>query len=188
MTNDKPIYYTCAETAKLLRAALKEAFPGMKFSVRSATCAGGASIDVAWTDGPTNQQVQRVCHRFEGADFDGMIDLKTPKTHTVNGKSVHYGADFIFAKRRLSVAFLSKIAQAYCTCHRCEMPAILEQSTGASIRQTTDVAEEMLRQAWATSALEKHLQDKQAELDHPSCTLCGRPTRGAAVCGRCIGW
>lgn len=36
-------YQSCAETAKLLRQALKESFPGVKFSVRSSTYAGGAS-------------------------------------------------------------------------------------------------------------------------------------------------
>ena len=39
-------YLTCAETAKLARAALKQAFPGVRFSVRSDTYAGGASIHV----------------------------------------------------------------------------------------------------------------------------------------------
>ena len=40
-------YFTCAETAKLIRQSLKEAFPGVKFSVRSSTYSGGASIDVS---------------------------------------------------------------------------------------------------------------------------------------------
>lgn len=39
-------YLSCAETAKLIRQALKEAFPDMKFGVRSKTYSGGASIDV----------------------------------------------------------------------------------------------------------------------------------------------
>ena len=54
MTDSSTIYLRCAETAKLLlRAALKEAFPEVAFSVRSRTYAGGASIDVTWRDGPT---------------------------------------------------------------------------------------------------------------------------------------
>lgn len=68
-------YLSCAETAKLIRAQLKTQFPGVKFSVRSSTYSGGASIDVRWTDGPTEKEVDRVVGPFEGARFDGMIDM-----------------------------------------------------------------------------------------------------------------
>jgi Large polyvalent protein associated domain 29 len=74
-------YLSCAETAKLLRAALKRAFPGVKFSVRSDTYSGGASIRVGWTDGPTTQDVDRIAQQYAGADFDGMIDLKSYAMH-----------------------------------------------------------------------------------------------------------
>ncbi|WP_338423309.1 LPD29 domain-containing protein, partial [Xylella fastidiosa] len=45
-------YLTCAETAKLVRKALKESFPDIKFSVKSSNYSGGASIRVSWIDGP----------------------------------------------------------------------------------------------------------------------------------------
>src|SRR5262245_19571718 len=76
-----PEYLSCAETAKLLRVQLKRAFPGIKFSVRSSTYAGGASSRVGWTDGATSAAVDRVCAPFRGGDFDGMIDLKTYNHH-----------------------------------------------------------------------------------------------------------
>lgn len=69
-------YLTCAETAKLVRAALKKHFPGQKFSVRSRTYSMGASIDVHWIDGPTQEEVKPITRRFTGSGFDGMIDLK----------------------------------------------------------------------------------------------------------------
>ena len=69
-------YLTCPHTAKLIRAALKRAFPRVKFSVRSSTYAGGASICVAWTDGPTVPTVRTITSPYAGADFDGMIDMK----------------------------------------------------------------------------------------------------------------
>ena len=47
----------CAETAKLVRAALKRSFPGCRFSVRSSTYAGGAAIHVSWVDGPRSSDV-----------------------------------------------------------------------------------------------------------------------------------
>ena len=68
-------YLTCAETAKYVRAALKSAFPGVKFSVRSSVYAGGASIQVQYTDGPNQADVTAVAQRFEGGGFDGMIDM-----------------------------------------------------------------------------------------------------------------
>ena len=66
-------YLTCAETAKLVRTALRESFPGVKFSVRAKTYSGGASISVWWTDGPMRADVEAVARQFEAADFDGMI-------------------------------------------------------------------------------------------------------------------
>jgi hypothetical protein len=95
-------YISCAETAKHLRAALAKEFPGIKFSVRSKTYSGGASITVCWTDGPLSPKVKEVCCRFEGADFDGMQDLKSYVTQTFEGRPVHFGADFIFTNRRIS--------------------------------------------------------------------------------------
>lgn len=144
----QPLYLSCTETAKRLRKALNEAFPTVKFSVRSDTYAGGASIDVRWIDGPTAKQVQVICNRFEGATFDGMTDHKGYQTHIVDGQPTEYGADFIHAQRKLSVAFLTKIAQAYCRRHRCPMPPILEQSTGACIPRSYAEEEAIMRLAW----------------------------------------
>jgi Large polyvalent protein associated domain 29 len=78
---DGTIRLSCAETAKLVRKALKTAFPGVKFSVRSSTYSGGASIRVGWTDGPTSKEVEAITGKFSGAGFDGMIDLKYHKEH-----------------------------------------------------------------------------------------------------------
>lgn len=68
-------FISVADTAKLVRAALKKAFPGVKFSVRSRTYAGGASIDVGWTDGPLASQVEAIAKNYQGGGFDGMIDM-----------------------------------------------------------------------------------------------------------------
>lgn len=75
-TTTRPRYLSCADTAKLVRKALKAAFPGQRFSVRSDTYSGGASIRVKWIDGPTEKAVKAVTDPFESAGFDGMIDLK----------------------------------------------------------------------------------------------------------------
>ncbi len=69
-------YISTTDTAKLIRAELKKAFPGMTFSVRSRKYAGGSSIDVEWDDGPRVKDVDKVVGKFEGSRFDGMQDLK----------------------------------------------------------------------------------------------------------------
>jgi Large polyvalent protein associated domain 29 len=74
-------YMSVTDTAKLVRQALAKTFPGVKFSVRSSKYAGGASIDVSWEDGPQSAAVDEVLSSYQGADFDGMIDLKTSNSH-----------------------------------------------------------------------------------------------------------
>lgn len=99
-------YLTCAETAKLVRAALKEAFPGVKFGVRAKTYSGGASMTITWTDGPNNAQVEAIANRFQGAYFDGSIDYKGSVYHMLNGERVSFGADFIHCTRSYTDAMV----------------------------------------------------------------------------------
>jgi hypothetical protein len=68
-------YLSCAETAKLVRGALKKAFPGIKFSVRSDVYSGGASIRVRYMDGPVTDAVKAVTNAYAGGGFDGSIDM-----------------------------------------------------------------------------------------------------------------
>ncbi len=96
-------YLSAAETAVMVRAALKRNFPGVKFSVRSHTYSGGASIRISWTDGPRTSSVDAIAQRFAGADFDGMQDLKTSKTTILADeqrvREVRFGSDFVFCSR-----------------------------------------------------------------------------------------
>ena len=110
-------YLTVTETAKLVRTALKEAFPGIKFSVKSSSYSGGASINVSYKDGPTVAQVKSIVSCFEGAYFDGMTDYKGYRYNQINGEEVSFGADYIFVRRELSVGLLQlavdKVFQEY---------------------------------------------------------------------------
>jgi len=81
ITKEETTYLSCAETAKLVRKALKENFPSQKFSVRSSTYSMGASIDVSWDNGIPQEEVNKICKEFEGAGFDGMVDYKFYKQH-----------------------------------------------------------------------------------------------------------
>jgi hypothetical protein len=123
---------SCAETAKLVRVALAKTFPDIKFSVRSRTYSGGASIDVAWTDGPTITRVQPILDSYEGKSFDGSIDMGCYNDHyllpdgsvtfahtsgtegsmgwipavdaprPIRGERVHFGANYVFGHRAIS--------------------------------------------------------------------------------------
>lgn len=84
-------HFSVVETAKLLRKALKDGFPGVKFSVRSDSYAGGASIRVRYEDGPFKKDVEAVAKQFAGASFDGMIDLKSYHDSEYEGRTVSWG-------------------------------------------------------------------------------------------------
>jgi len=106
-------YISVTDTAKIIRKELKANFPGVKFSVRSDKYAGGASINVGWTDGPHKFEVDAIVQDFRGADFDGMTDFKYRNDlipDPVEGfKVVHYGANFIFTNRKMSNEFAERI-------------------------------------------------------------------------------
>lgn len=107
-------YLSCAETAKLLRAALKSAHPGVKFSVKSHTYSGGASIRVGWTDGPTAPAVDSLVTLYTGGSFDGMTDSMSYHDTLLAGpdgmpERVHFGADFIFTERTVSDALVTSL-------------------------------------------------------------------------------
>lgn len=80
-THGSPRYLRTAEVAKLIRAQLKAAFSGVKFSVRSESFSGGSAIRVRWMDGPAEKAVEAVARAYEGARFDGMIDYAWSVSH-----------------------------------------------------------------------------------------------------------
>jgi hypothetical protein len=144
------VRYSVTETAAELRKALKRTFPTVRFSVRSSSYAGGASIRIHWTDGPTAQEVDRIAQVFSGADFDGMQDLKTYHDSEWQGRQVSWGADFVFAERSYSRAFLSAVAAEVCAAE--DVPDVLGTDDDAYIplmltRLGTLNAQEMIYRA-----------------------------------------
>lgn len=117
-------YVSVAETAKLVRRALKREFPGVRFSVRSNRYSGGASIDVGWTDGPQRDTVDKVVRPYSGADFDGMTDSTTyhatwlypdGTVRNSDGKGarlVHFMADYVFTERTFSAGYRERLERA----------------------------------------------------------------------------
>ncbi len=132
-------YISCADTAKLVRAALKKHWPLQKFGVRSKTYSGGASIDVDWTDGPTAAAVDKVIGQYEAGRFDGMQDLAYSADHwlTPDGiatvhkeyhnidhfeptpappgaRLVHFGAHYVHGNRTITAPVLRQAALTVC--------------------------------------------------------------------------
>lgn len=101
-------YISCVETAKLIRLALKDAFPGVKFNVKSKQYSGGASISIYYQDGPAADNVKAVVSVFEGSYFDGMIDYKGLNYAELDGEPVRFGADFVFVNREYSDALIAQ--------------------------------------------------------------------------------
>jgi len=65
---------TVKDAAAAVRADLKAAFPGTKFSVRVAIGTASAWIDVKWTDGPNDDMVRNITDRYEqfGSPVEGV--------------------------------------------------------------------------------------------------------------------
>lgn len=131
-------YLSCADTAKLIRAALKESFPGVKFSVRSSVYSGGASININYVDGPSYEQVKAVAGMFEGSYFDGMTDYKGSNYGALDGNEVRFGADFVFVNRSFSVAVLAAAVEDACKYYGYDVPAIEDSYFGARIADRMD--------------------------------------------------
>jgi len=64
-----------ARAAKNLRAELKNAFPCVKFSVKSSSFSMGNDITVGWEMGPTKAEVDAIADKYEYGRFDAMQDL-----------------------------------------------------------------------------------------------------------------
>lgn len=99
---------TVAQTASLIRRSVKEAFPDVKFHVRSQSDSGGASVSVEWLDGPNQAQVETIAHRFRAAYFDGSIDDQGSRLATFDGRETDFGADFVHCQRSFSRTFCEK--------------------------------------------------------------------------------
>ena len=131
-------YLSCAETAKLVRAALRESFPGVRFSVRSSVYSGGASITINYVNGPTYDAVKSVVAMFEGAYFDGMTDYQGYNYSSLDGVETSFGANFIFVRRELTVEVMQPAVQAACEYYGLQMPTIKDGCRGAYIADFID--------------------------------------------------
>lgn len=107
--------YDQTESNKLAKAALMQAFPGVKFTV---TASRGSMMyghtHISWTDGPTEKEAREAIDTFIGEvdDSDHMTDyFGTKSRYTVyQGKKCHFALDPSF-RRDYSIAFKWPYAQ-----------------------------------------------------------------------------
>lgn len=87
-----------ANCAAAIRAELKAAFVGVKFSVTSDTFSGGNSVHIDWTDGPTVKEVEAITSKYQYGHFNGMEDLYEDS----NSREDIPQAKYIQEQRRMS--------------------------------------------------------------------------------------
>jgi hypothetical protein len=104
-------YLSAAQTAKLVREALKREFPGVKFAVQPHRYDGGASVSVRWTGGPGRGSVDKAVRAYAGADFDAATERKADRfawlapdgrasrSRVKGARLVRFGADYVFTER-----------------------------------------------------------------------------------------
>ena len=91
MTSTPTRHLTAAETARHLRAALREKFPGQRFSVRTYR----QRLEVTYTGDLPVREVNAVAREFRGTDFDSMTDTASFRRTTLDGERVHYVVDSV---------------------------------------------------------------------------------------------
>ena len=86
--------------ANNIRKELKRLWPEIKFSVRGESFSGGDAIDISWTDGPTEKQVNKITGKYVQGGFDSMTDCSYSVTTPFN--TVFGGAKYIHGQRKES--------------------------------------------------------------------------------------
>lgn len=116
------------ETAVVFRKLLKANFPACKFSVRSDY----NSVNVRWTDGPTEKQVKAVLSGFEAGHFDGMDDsyhYDRSSVVMVDGTAYRPGVQYVFTNRHTSAALARRAAAQIADYFGIPAPTIIDQGT-----------------------------------------------------------
>jgi hypothetical protein len=104
--------YSLTETTQVVRYLLGQAFPGVKFSVRSQSYSMGCCIHVDWADGPTEKQVNPLLNRFNHKGFDGMTDSTYYNPPLLwRGQKVTFHVDSVRGRRLYSAALLRDAAE-----------------------------------------------------------------------------
>lgn len=120
------------DVAKIMRAELKKAFPGFKFSVKTSSYSMGSHVEISYTDGPSPAAVEEVVGKFHSKTFDGSDDSTHYHKSIWEGKKVSFGGSAPNVSRRLSANYEETMktiketlndARKYFTDYDCERDA-----------------------------------------------------------------
>lgn len=106
-------YISITDTAKIVRAELKRAFPTVKFSVRCNQYSMGCHLSVCWVDGPNEDSVREIADRYYGTGFDSMTDSTTHHDSEYQGRMVHFSGSRPHCDREISADYEAKCGQAW---------------------------------------------------------------------------
>lgn len=112
LVRDEPRWIPAAEVARHVRGALKAAFPGVRFYVRSETYSMGSSVSVSWVKGPRARAVEGVVAPFGGISFDGMTDSTSYRPVTLATGEVVRASSYVMCQRGNEAAYPELVAAA----------------------------------------------------------------------------
>lgn len=92
---------------KNIRAELKAAFKGVKFSVRNRDY---GSVDISWADGPTTASVDKIVNKYQRGHFNGMEDIYEDAASPWN--HVFGGAKYVSTHRDFSSDLITRAIEA----------------------------------------------------------------------------
>lgn len=98
------------EVAKIVRGLLKTHYGETKFSVRSERYAGGSSLRVEWTDGPTEKQVRDLTGFLASVTHIDQSDYANSARSEWEGEVFWSGANYISTSRHYSREHLESAA------------------------------------------------------------------------------
>jgi hypothetical protein len=94
---NNPTKSSAANCATAIREELKKDFPNVKFSVKSSNFAGGDSVHVEWSNGPTTKEIENITRKYAYGRFDSMEDL----SYSVHNDSLPQ-AKYVQTRREIS--------------------------------------------------------------------------------------
>lgn len=96
-----------AEAAKAIRAELKLAFPGIKFSVKSSNFSMGNAVDITYLDGVFRKRVEEITDKYQYSSFNAMEDM----SEITNRRDDIPQAKYVNVNRRMSEELRAKITE-----------------------------------------------------------------------------
>jgi hypothetical protein len=112
-----------------IKKELKAAFPGITFSVRYSSFAGGNSVDISWLFGPTTGQVEAISNKYQAGHFNGMEDIyeyrEADKLVNEKGELVErQTAKYVSTSRQYSTDYKSSSFEQAAAAEYCERHGI----------------------------------------------------------------